>query len=263
MKKSTLFFVFALFYSAFTPAQNKFNVYYSGESKSNTFNFDKFIFAHNFFADAFYRTDLYKQLNAEEMAQIIETVRQRISKDNAIKFVFPQTSKPNAELIFSIQPETKDGPILILSTNFDQENRKFSQDNSNHLVRWYFIRENLVIYRKNLFNKEDEEKWTAEKEIGELIELYLFDEIKSNNAKIEGLLSSLFSDTTITPAQKLYGYLYQQEYYLSQGNLEQALNTNKLLNDFYSTNEGKGIENNYSLLRAMANTEIAIMQLLN
>lgn len=256
-------FALLLIFTTSTHAQNKFKVYYSGESKSNTYNFDKFIFTHNFFADAFYRTDLYKQLNSQEMAQIIETVRQRISKDNAIKFVFPQPTQPDAELLFTIQPETKDGPILILATNFDQENRKFTNDNPNNLVRWYFIRDNLVIYRKNLFDAVEEKKLIDEMNNGDLVEMYLFDEIKSNNTKVEGLLNAVITDENASIDNKLYAYLYQQEYYLSIRNKEQALQSNKIFNEFYTTHEGKGIDKSYTLLKAMANTEMEIMQLLN
>lgn len=243
-------------------AQKKFNVYYTGEVKSNSFNFDKFIFVHNFFADVFYRTDLYKQLSSEEMAQIIETIRQRISKDNAIKFVFPQTSKPDAELLFSIEPETKDGPILILSTNFDQEKRKFTVEDENHYVRLYFIRDNLVIYRKNLFNKEDEGKFIKEKEKGDLVELYLFDEIKENNTNVEALINEILTDKNSTDVQNLYGYLYMQEYSFSTGNSNLAKIANTELNEFYNTNEGKSIDKSYLLIKNMANSEFEIMKLL-
>ncbi len=248
--------------SSIINAQKKFSVYYTGESKSNSYNFDKFIFARNFFADAFYRTDLYKQLSSEEMAQIIETIRQRISKDNTIKFVFPQTNKPDAQLLFSIQPETKDGPIIILSTNFDQENRKFTEEDENHLVRWYFIRDNLVIYRKNLFSKEDEEKFIKENEKGDLAALYIFDEVKENDSKVETLINEILSDKNSTDVQKLYAYLYKQEYNFSIGKSYLAEIANTELNEFYNKNEGKSIDKRYLLIKNMANSEFEIMKLI-
>lgn len=244
-------------------AQKKFNVYYTGESKSNSYNFDKFIFVHNFFADAFYRTDLNKQLSSEEMAQIIETVRQRISQDNKIKFQFPQSEKPNAELLFSIVPETKDGPIIILSTNFDQETRKFTEEGKNHLVRWYFIRNNLIIYRKNLFNKENEEKFIKKKEKGDLVELYMFDEIAENNSKVKPLIVDILADKSSTDIQKLYAHLYNQEYYFSIGKSDLAEKANTELNKFYDENKAKSIPESYLLIKSMANTEFEIMKLIN
>lgn len=244
-------------------AQKKFNVYYTGESKSNSYNFDKFIFAHNFFADAFYRTDLNKQLSSEEMAQIIETVRQRISQDNKIRFEFPQSEKPNAELSFSIAPETKDGPIIILWTNFDQDTRKFTEDDKNHLVRWYFIRNNQIIYRKNLFNKEDEEKFIKEKEKGDLVELYMFDEIAENNSKVKPLIDEILADKSSNDIQKLYAHLYNQEYYFSIGKSDLAEKANTELNEFYDKNKVKSIPESYLLIKNMANTEFEIMKLIN
>lgn len=258
--RKTIFLFIAIMSFVTTNAQKKFNVYYTSEDKSNSYNFDKFIFVHNFFADGFYRTDLYKQLSSEEMAQIIETVRQKISKDNAIKFEFPLSEKPNAELIFSIEPETKDGPIVILSTNFDQDTRKFTQNDKNHLVRWYFIKNNLIIYRKNLFSKQDEEKFIIEKEKSDLIELYMFDEIKDNDLKIKPLIDEILYDKNSTDIQKLYAYLYAQEYYLTIDKLDLAEKTNMELNIFYNKNEEKSIPKKYLLIKNMANSELEIMK---
>lgn len=244
-------------------AQKKFNVYYTGESKSNSYNFDKFIFTHNFFADAFYRTDLNKQLSSDEMAQIIETVRQRISPENKIKFEFLQSEKPNAELLFSIIPETKDGPIIVLSTNFDQDTRKYTKEDKNHLVRWYFIRNNLIIYRKNLFNREDEEKFIKEKEKGDLVELYMFDEIAENNSKIKPLIDEILADKNSTDVQKLFAYLHSQEYYFSIGKSVLAKEANTEFNNFYNKNAEKSIPKSYLLIKTMANSEFEIMMLIN
>ncbi len=262
MKKTTLTLIVTMCFN-FMTSQEKFKVYYTDESKTNTNNFDKFIFAHNFFADAFYRTDLYKQLSSTDMAEIIETIRQKITPENAIKFEFPQNDKTIGQLIFHIEKETKDGPVLIMSTNFDQNNRKFNKKEDNHLVRWYFIKNNLIVYRKNLFNNEDEEKFIKEKENGELVELYLFDEILNNNTKVEKLINEIFSDKDSTEIQKLYAYLYQQEYYLSINRLDLAEKSNTELNEFYNKNEGKGITKNYLLVKNMANSEFEIMKLIN
>jgi hypothetical protein len=262
MKKATLF-LFVIIMSINLNAQNKFNVYYTGnQDESNNYNFDKFIFVHNLFADAFYRTDLYKQLNSEEMTQIIETIRQRISKDNTIKFVFPQKEKADAELVFSIIPETKDGPILILSTNFDQESRKFTNEDDNHYVRWYHIHKNLIVYRKNLYNKDNEEKFIKENELGDLIELYMFDEILNNNTKVKPLIEKILSDKNSTDIQKLYAHLYNQEYYYLIDNLNLAKEANIQLNEFYDKNEDINIPKNYSLIKKMANSEHEIMTLI-
>lgn len=260
--KKTILLLFVTMNLSIINAQEKFKVYYTGESKTNSYNFDKYIFTHNFFADAFYRTDLYKQLGSLEMAEVIETVRQRISPENAIKFVFPQKTGLNAELIFSIEEETKDGPLIILSTNFNQDSRKYTKEDENHLVRWYFIKNDLVIYRKNLFNKENEEKFIKENKKDDLIELYLFDEIINNNSKVEVLINEIFTDKNSTDIQKLYAYLYQQEYYLSINKFDLAEKANLDLNEFYNKNEGKSIDKNYLLVKNMANSEFEIMKLL-
>lgn len=260
----TISFLFATIMSfGIMNAQKKFNVYYTGEVKSNTYNFDKFIFVHNFCSDAFYRTDLYKQLTSVEMAGIIETVRQRISPDNRIKFEFPQSEKPDAVLLFVIEPVTKDGPILILSTNFDQEIRKFTEDDKNHLVRWYFIRDKLTIYRKNLFNKQDEEKLIRKGEKGDLVELYMFDEVPENDSKVKPLIDEILADKDATDIEKLNAYYYNQEYYLSIGKFDLAKEANTELNNFYNKNEEISIPKRYLLVKNIANSEFEIMRLIN
>jgi|SRR6218665_459705 len=263
MKRTTLFLLSTIIITSVISAQKKFNVYYTGENKVNEYNFDKFIFAHNFFADAFYRTDLNEQLSSEEMVQIIEIVRQKISKDNKIIFEFPQNEKPNAKLVFSIVPETKDGAIIILATNFDQDTRKFTEEDKNHLVRWYFIRNNLIIYRKNLFNKEVEQKFIKEKEKADLAELYMFDEIEENNSKVKPLLDEILSDKNSNDIQKLYAHLFNQEYFLSLGKSDLAEKANIELNEFYDKNKAKSIPESYLLIKNMANTEFEIMKLIN
>ncbi len=130
------------------------------------------------------------------------------------------------------------------------------------MVRWYFIKNNLVIYRKNLFNKEDEDKFIKEKEKGDLVELYLFDEITNNNSKVEALINEIFTDKNSTDIQKLYAYLYQQEYYLSISKLDLAEKINLDLNEFYNKKEGKSIDKSYLIIKNMANSEFEIMKLL-
>lgn len=197
------------------------------------------------------------------MAQIIETVRQRISQDNKIKFEFAQNEKQNAELLFSIVSETKDGTILILSTNFDQDTRQFTKEDKNHLVRWYFVRNNLVIYKGNLFNKKEEEKLIKEKEKGDLVDLYMFDEIAENNSKVKPIIDEILADENSTDVQKLYAHLYNQEYYFLIGKLDLAKEANTELNNFYKKNEEKSIPKSYLLIKNMANSEFEIMMLIN
>ncbi|WP_136669314.1 hypothetical protein [Flavobacterium sp. H122] len=119
-----------------------------------------------------------------------------------------------------------------------------------------------MIYRKNLFNKEDEDKFIKEKEKGDLVELYLFDEITNNNSKVEALINEIFTDKNSTDIQKLYAYLYQQEYYLSISKLDLAEKINLDLNEFYNKKEGKSIDKSYLIIKNMANSEFEIMKLL-
>ena len=84
-----------------------------------------------------------------------------------------------------------------------------------------------------------------------LIELYLFDEIINNNSKVEVLIKEIFTDKNSTDIQKLYAYLYQQEYYLSINRFDLAEKANLDLNEFYNKNEGKSIEDEKLVVKSI------------
>lgn len=244
-------------------AQKKVQVFYEDVEAKSTYTFDKFRFAHQFFPDMFYITDLYKQLSALEMAELIETVRQKISASNAIKIVFEQPIKPDATLVFSIAPDTKDGPIIIMSTNFDPKTRQFSDTSEDNVVRWYFIKGNVPVYRKDLFSSEEEALMIKEKNRQGLIDLYLFDELSDNDAKAKKLIDEIFSDTKSTEVETLYAYLYSQQYFLATNDFKSAEKANQDLNAFYNKNSGDTIPTKYKLIQDMANTELEIMKLIH
>ena len=76
------------------------------------------------------------------------------------------------------------------------------------------------------------------------------------------LINEIFTDKNSTDIQKLYAYLYQQEYYLSINRFDLAEKANLDLNEFYNKNEGKSIDKNYLLVKNMANSEFEIMKLI-
>ena len=121
---------------------------------------------------------------------------------------------------------------------------------------------NLIIYRKNLFNNEDEKKFITENKKGDLVELYMFDEIAENNSKVKPLIDEILADKSSTDVQKLYAYLYNQEYYFLIGKSDLAKEANTELNNFYYKNEEKSIPKSYSLIKNMANSEFEIMTLI-
>lgn len=243
-------------------AQEKYKVFYINEKIPNKYTFDKFTFVHNIFVDAFCKTDLYKKVSFEDMAQMIEAVYQNISVENDVKFEILLTEKPDAKLIFSIVPKTHEGPILTLDTNIDEETKKCVVDYAHSYNERYFIKNNFVVNRKQLFDKEDEFQFKEKNKFYKLIELYLYDEIAEDNTRIEELIHKMLSDEKATDVEKINALIYKQEYFFSINKPDLAKKANTEINEFYSKDKEGNISSNYLLIQKMINLEYEIMNLL-
>ena len=261
--KQYLFLISAFLLSLFLNAQEKVKVLYTGDPITNSYNFEKFKFTHQIFADAFFRTSLHKDLTSTEMAEIVETVRQRISESNFIKFEINLENSPKATLIFSIEPKTKDGAILIMTTNFDSETKKYGTNNDNNFVRYYFIKGNKIVYWKDLFSSEKETNLIKENNKSDLIELYMNDEVSENDAKIKTLIEEIINNSNSTKIENLYAKLYLQEYYLLTDKFELASKTQEDLQKYFEEYSNSEIPSNYSIISKMAKCELEIMNMIN
>ena len=257
MKKTIL--ILSLLTSSFCmEGQNEIKIQFEKLYPQNQLGISEFYFVHQTFADAFFMTDLYKQLNYDEMTDILKKVYYGVTKDDKVVVNIEQDKGPKARLVFSVLTDNKDGDIYILATNFNNKTRRFESrtDDKESIVRWYFIRNEKLVYRQDLYSKKEERKRLKEEQHS-IIDYYLFDNSSENDSKIKKLIDNLL-DSDESEVETLYAHLYLGEYWLLNDNLDNAETSVEQLELFF--NNSKTISKGYSLIVNMAKTELEIMK---
>ena len=242
--------------------QNKIS-YEKGQLFSeNQLDIDVFYFVHQTFADAFYMTDLYKQLSVDEMFSILYNAYYSVTKEQKVLVIIEQPSGPAARVAFNFIANTeKLGDILVLATNFNRKSRLFEEkvDSEESIYRWYKIDQGKLVYRKDIYT-EEAEKENRERNSYSLIGMYLFDDNFENDDKVKPLLDELLASDK-EDIEKLYGYLYLGEYWLLQNDLVKAEAALEKLKDLLKNSAS--IAKGYSLIANMATTELEMMKRFN
>ncbi len=258
------FLITALFIGVFfvnTYGQNRIEIHTENKDSLNYFNISEFYFVHQIFADAFYMTSLHKQLNYEEMSYILKSVLYKLDNKNNVNVIIKSSHNPEAKLSFFIKEKTENGILLGMLTTYDKKQGKFTKKihQENSLARWYFIKGEKLVYRKDLYT-EKLEKDKAKESKHSLVNLYLFDDNKANDNKIKPLIDSILDDSTSTKIDILYAKLYLGEYFLLNGDLENAIKSIEELKKYFEKNVNNGITPNYLFIVNMAETEIEMMK---
>jgi hypothetical protein len=206
-------------------------------------------------------TELYEQLDHDEMAGILKTVLFKIDKYNRVTVTIKQANGPEARLVFFIMEGTKDGTLLALMTNFHTETGKFTQeiDEKKSLVRWYFIKGDKLVYRQDLYS-EKTEKERMEQAPNEIIGYYLFDDNVENDSKVKGLIDGILDNEQSDKLDVLYAKLYLGELYLLKSKMDKAERELSGLKEYFDKYKDNGIPSDYALIINMAETEIEIMK---
>lgn len=257
--KNTLIAVIITFNILISFGQNKIQYEKEKLYSENQIGIDKFYFVHQTFADAFYMTNLYKQLTDDEMFSILNNAYYSVTKDERVLVNIAQKSGPDARLAFKFIPDTeKLGDILVLATNFNNKTRVFEEeiDSKNSIYRWYKIEKGKLVYRKDVYSKKAEKEKQKEG-LQYLIDMYLFDDNFENDNKAKPLIDKLLASDK-DDLDKLYGYLYLGEYWLMNNYLEKAEEAVIKLKKLIDSSET--IPKGYSLIANMASTELGIMK---
>ena len=217
-----------------------------------------FYFVHHTFADAFFMTDLYKQLSYDQMVMILKAVNGGVTQKDKVTIIVDQESEPEARLVFFIKNHPENGETLIMMTNFNTQTRKFTAnlDAENSLTRWYFIRGDKLVYRKDLFSKSEERK-KKKQAPHKLIDYYLLDDNRENDAKVKPLIDDLIKSDA-NSKEILYGKLYLGEYWLQKGDMEKAGQSVEDLADYF--NSQSDIPKGFKLIVDMATAEFEILK---
>lgn len=266
MKKQILIFTTVIFLGLLSLSsfgQDKIQIQYDKKDSINAYGINEFYFVHQIFADAFFMTDLYEQLDYDEMEKILKTVLFKIDKDNNVTVTIKQEKGPEARLVFSIKEGTKDGTLLVLMTNFHIEKRKFTKElEDNSLFRWYFIKGDKLVYRKDLYS-EKTEKEKMEQVPHKLIDYYLFDDNLENDSKVKGLIDEILKNEESDKIEVLYAKLYLGELYLLTSEIDNAEKEVAELKKYFEKHKDNGIPSQYSLIVNMAETELELMKRMN
>jgi hypothetical protein len=267
MKKQILIFTAVIlfgFISLSSFGQDKIQIQSNSKDSINAYGISEFYFVHQVFADAFFMTDLYKQLDYDEMAQILKTVLFKIDKDNKVTVTIKQEKGPDAKLVFFIKEGTKDGTLLGLMTNFHAEKRKFTNelDEKSSVFRWYFIKGNKLVYRQDLYSEKIEKEKMGQAP-HKLIDYYLFDDNLENDSKVKGLIDEILNNKKSDKVEVLYAKLYLGELYLLKSEIDNAEKAVSRLNEYFEKHKDNGIPSQYSLITIMAKTELELMKRMN
>jgi hypothetical protein len=241
--------------------QSKIQILTDNKDSVNVYGISDFYFVHQVFADAFFMTDLYKQLDYDEMANILKKILFKIDKENRVTVTIKQAKGPDARLVFFIKEGTSDGTLPALLTNFHSESRKFTKelDEKKSLARWYFIKGNKLVYRQDLFSEKTEKEKKGQAH-SKLIDYYLFDDNLENDSKVKGLVEDVLNNEKSDKIEVLYTKLYLGELYLLNGEIEKAENEVTGLKEYFEKYKDKGISSQYSLIKNMAETELELMK---
>ena len=264
MKKQVLFLSILLSLvsvKSFGQDKGRIKIYTENKDSANVYGINEFYFVHHIFADAFFMTDLYKQLNYDEMAMILKTVLFKINNKNNVTVTIAQEKGPDAKLIFFLKEGTKEGTLLAMMTNFHAEKRIFTSklNEQKSIVRWYFIKGDKLVYRKDLYSEKLEKEKKQEGDY-QLIDFYLFDSNKENDSKVKGLIDNILNNDNSSKVDVLYAKLYLGEYYLLNDDLKNAEKSVSELKKYFKIHKDKGIPYQYSLIVKMAETELELMK---
>ena len=155
--------------------------YTNNDAKSKYLKADKFYLTHYLYLDLFLREDLYKEANPNEVAYILNLIKEYSSIDHPLDIEIRLNKKTTYKLRVKIAE--KDGEVLfIVFTNFNLQTKKYEKEiTGESYTRWYFLNGSKLTYRKDMSREND---YDTMNEI-DLANAFLFDEIIENDKQVE------------------------------------------------------------------------------
>lgn len=218
--------------------KKKFKIFRENETSKHELGINKYSFIHHVCPDSFYMTDLYHTLDYDEMALIIKNLYKGVTYNDQVKVIYQNTKPTNAIMSYFITDHKKEGTIFAMLTNFNTSIRKFEskvEDPDNQLARWYSIRGDRLVYRKDIFSKMNEELKLKSHRKSDIIKLYLFDDNSENDFKIESLIENILKKRS-DDIDTYFARIYQIQNYLMNNQTQNAGIALEMLEDYFSTN---------------------------
>ncbi|MBL7471222.1 hypothetical protein [Robertkochia sediminum] len=258
MNKSILLLATFLFAFTFSQAQDKFKIFRENQSSKHELGINKFYFVHHTFADSFFMMDLHKILDYDEMSQILLHVYNGVTTKEKVNVEYTLKKPSDARVAYFFKEVKDNDSLFIMMTNFNKAKRKFEPKPKaeDQLARWYYIKGEKLVYRKDLYSQEEEAK-RKNGDATDIIGYYLFDDNYENDKLIKPLIEDVLNNNQ-DKLMQFYATLYLMEYHLLQNELEYA---EKALNELKASFENNiEISRSNKLIIDMATAEYEVMK---
>lgn len=240
-------------------AQDKFKIIRENQTSEHEFGINKYSFIHHICPDSFFMTELYHDLDFEEMALILRNIYNGVTSKEKVQILYEQVKPASAKITYFVKDDLEKGKMFIMWTNFNNATRMFDEkpDPNDQLVRWYFIRKDRLIYRKDLYSSELEEIKLKSDDKHDIIKYYLFDDNSENDHLIEPLIDKLLSSSE-NILSKYFAQIYLVQNYLMNSQIENAESALMRLDYYFETNKENLTEKKIYLL--MVSSEYEVMK---
>jgi len=237
MTKDKLIVIIIVLLSISLNAQEKFKIIKENYDAEHELGINKYSFVHHVCPDSFFMTELYHDLDYDNMAVIIKDIYNGVTDKDKVQVLYEQVEPAAAKITYSVMDSPKLGNIFVMFTNFNNATRAFDEnpDPKDQLARWYFIIDDKFIYRNDVYSTEIENvKLNSEKEY-EIIKYYLFDDNSDNDKLIKPLIDKILTNSEDITSQ-YFTKIYLVQYHLMRNEMDKAETEIKNLDAFYNLN---------------------------
>ncbi len=239
IKKILTFFILAFFMITIN-AQEKFIIEKENDTIKHEFGLNKYSFIHHICPDSFFMMDLHNDLDYDEMSLIIKDIYNGVSSKDMVRVFYKQVEPVTGVLAYFVKDDPQKGNMFIMLTNFNKATRQFEKkpNPDDQLARWYFIRKDRLVYRKDLYSKELEESKLKSEDKHEIIRYYLFDDNSDNDHLIRPLIDKLLSSSK-NVLSRYFAQIYLVQYYLMNNQIDNAEIALMKLDFYFNSNSNE------------------------
>ena len=189
-------------------------IYTDGLKEMNYLKADDFYLTHHLYLDLFLRENLFPEATPDEIIPILKAIKKYVGIDQPLYIEVEKPGETNY-LIKIVVVKTETAELLIAVTNWNLVQRKFeNKDGDNHYVRWYFLNDDKMTYRKDISTENDYSKMGKI----DLANAYLFDELVKNDTLIEPVLDEVLQKKSLELSDEVYARLVLLKYYMYKRN---------------------------------------------
>lgn len=258
MVKTIAAFLTMTLISVTSYAQEEFEIIRENETSEHELGINKYSFVHHVCPDSFFMTELHHGLDYDNMAVIVQEIYNGVTEKAKVQMRYKDVKPAAAKVTYSVQDSPIYGPIFIMFTNFNNATRQFETepDQKDQLARWYFIKNDRLVYRNDLYSTETETIKLESDRKSDLIRYYLFDDNPDNDNQIKPLIDKIMESEDEGP-DHYFAQIYNIQYHLMNGEIQDAANALKNLEVYFDFNVD--IPRNQKIYLNMVKAEYEVM----